>query len=350
LEAAPTGRPYSMISIPRKVAVTGSTGFLGSHLVEVLHAQGYEVNALARDPEKARKLPQPVTTVIGDICDAAALQSLVEGCEWVFHTVSNFRTTSGPPESYDAINVDGTQCLLDSAEAASVKRVIHISTIGVHGDVKHTPADENAPFNPGDLYQETKLKAEQLAMRAAESGDMEIVIVRPCSMYGPGDLRMLKMFSMLSKGTFFKVGPCQENFHAIYISDVIDGLLRVAETPGISGQVFILGGSDYLPLEEYIDTAAAAVGAREPRVRLPYWLLISIAWFLEKVCVPLRIEPPLHIRRVRFFKNNRAFSISKARQLLHYAPKVALEVGMRRTVSWYRKQGLLPPVTGASHK
>ena len=131
---------------------------------------------------------------------------------------------------------------------------------------------------------------------------------------------------------------------------MIDGLLRVAATPGISGQAFILGGSDYLPLEEYIDTAAAAVGARKPRVRLPYWLLISAAWIIEKICVPLRLEPPLHIRRVRFFKNNRAFSIAKARQLLDYVPKVALEDGMRRTVSWYREQGLLPPVTGASHQ
>lgn len=339
-----------MDSAPRKVAVTGSTGFLGLHLVQALHARGYIVNALARDPEKAKSLPKPVSAVIGDICDTSALKSLAEGCEWVFHTVSNFRTASGPPESYDAINVAGTRCLIDAAEAAGVERVIHISTIGVHGNVKNTPADEDAPFDPGDLYQKTKLKAEQLVLGVSQSGDMEVVVVRPCSMYGPGDLRMLKMFSMLSKGTFFKVGPCQENFHAVYIDDVVDGVLRAAETPGIGGEVFIVGGPSYLPLEEYIDIAASAVGTHKPRIRLPYWSLISAAWLCEKICVPLRVEPPLHIRRVRFFRNNRAFSISKARQQLHYEPKVSLEEGMRRTVSWYRHQGLLPPVVGSSHK
>ncbi len=331
-----------MTSLPTKVAVTGSTGFLGSHLVNALCSQGVTVNALARDPDKARDLPQHVHTVIGDICDSSALESLVEGCDWVFHTVSNFRTASGPPESYEAINVDGTRRLLATAQAAGVKRVIHVSTIGVHGDVASTPASEDAPFNPGDLYQETKLESEKLASAVADSGEMEVVIVRPCSMYGPGDLRMLKMFKMISKGTFFKVGPCRENFHAVYIDDVVDGVLSAATTPGISGEVFILGGPSYMPLEEYIDTAALAVDSPKPRIRLPYWMLFSAAWLCEKLFVPLRIEPPLHIRRVRFFRNNRAFSISKARQHLQYEPKVSLADGMRRTVAWYREQGLLP--------
>ncbi|MCZ6561285.1 MAG: NAD-dependent epimerase/dehydratase family protein [Gammaproteobacteria bacterium] len=331
-----------MNSEKRKVAVTGSTGFLGSHLVQALCARGYSVNALARDPDKAQHLPESVTTIIGDIGDDDALRSLVDGCEWVFHTVSNFRTASGPPESYEAINVHGTRCMLDAATAAGVKRVIHVSTIGVHGDVRDTPSSEDAPYNPGDLYQETKLEAELLVLKTAETGELEVVVVRPCSMYGPGDLRMLKMFSMLSKGTFFKAGPCQENFHAVYVDDVVDGVLKAAETPGISGEVFIIGGANYLPLEDYIDLAASTVGAPKPKIRLPYSLLIGAAWLCEKICVPLRVEPPLHVRRVRFFKNNRAFSIKKARQQLLYEPQVPLAEGMRRTVSWYREQGLLP--------
>jgi len=335
-----------LIAAAKVVAVTGATGFLGSNLVQALLARGYDVRALARDSSKARSLPAEVTTLTGDICDVDVLASLVEGCDWVFHTVSNFRTASGPPESYESINVRGTGSLLAAARVAGVKRVVHVSTIGVHGDVRDSPADENAPFNPGDLYQETKLKAEKLALEAGRPDGMEVVVVRPCSMYGPGDLRMLKMFRMISKGTFFKVGPCQENFHAVFIDDVIDGILKVAVTPGVSGEVFILGGPSYLPLEEYIDTAARAVGVSKPRIRLPYWMLISAAWLCEKIFVPVRLEPPLHIRRVRFFKNNRAFAISKAREQLGYEPQVSLIDGMRRTVDWYRDQGLLRPADG----
>jgi nucleoside-diphosphate-sugar epimerase len=286
-------------------------------------------------------LPEGVSVFIGDICDKQVLAEAFDGCEWVFHTVSNFRTASGPPESYHRINVDGTATALEAAREAGVKRFIHCSTIGVHGDVAESPATETSPFNPGDLYQETKLEAEKLARAEAGKDGMEVVVVRPCSMYGPGDLRMLKMFRMLSNKTFFKVGPCRENFHAGYIDDVVDGFLRAASAPGISGEVFIVGGARYVPLEEYIDTAAAAIGAPRPFLRLPYSLLIAAAWACEKLFVPLGKEPPLHIRRVRFFKNNRAFTIDKARRVLGYSPKVELDDGMRRTVNWYRQRGLL---------
>jgi dihydroflavonol-4-reductase len=328
---------------PRKVvAVTGATGFLGSHLVRELLARGYEVRGLARSGEKAAQMDTLVKPFVGDICDSSVLADMCDGCEWVFHTVSNFRTASGPRESYRHINVEGTRQILEAAAAAGVKRFIHCSTIGVHGDVRDSPATEDSLFNPGDLYQETKLEAELLVREAVGTWPMEIVVIRPCSMYGPGDLRMLKMFRMLSKRTFFKVGPCRENFHAVYIDDVVEGFLRAAEQPGVSGEVFLIGGPSYLPLEEYIDTAARAVGAPRPFIRFPYWLLHSAAWLCERVFVPLGLEPPLHIRRVRFFRNNRAFSIAKARSRLGYEPKIPLKDGMRRTVSWYRAQGLLP--------
>ena len=329
--------------MPKKVAVTGATGFLGLHLTRTLCDKGFDVQAFARDAEKASTLPESASVHIGDISDRSVAAEVVTDCEWVFHTVSNFRTASGLPDSYHRINVDGTACMLEVAQRAGVKRFVHVSTIGVHGDVRSTPATEDAPFNPGDLYQETKLDAENLVREATKISEMEIVVIRPCSMYGPGDLRMLKMFKMLSSGTFFKVGPCRENFHAVYITDIVNGLVKAAATPDISGQVFILGGAEYLPLEDYIDTAASVMGARTPRIRLPYRLLISAAWLFEKSFIPLGLEPPLHIRRVRFFKNNRAFSISKAREALGYDPKISLRDGMARTVQWYREQGMLPP-------
>jgi dihydroflavonol-4-reductase len=326
----------------KTAAVTGATGFLGSHLVDALLAQGYEVRGLARDVEKARELDPRVKVFIGDICDRDVLKAMSEGCHWVFHTVSNFRTASGPPQSYRHINVEGTRAALEAAAASGVKRFIHCSTIGVHGDVRDTPASEDSPFNPGDLYQETKLEAELLVREAVGRWPMEIVVIRPCSMYGPGDLRMLKMFRMLKKRTFFKAGPCLENFHAGYIDDVVDGFIKAASVPGISGEVFFIGGEEYLPLDEYIDTAAKAVGAPKPFLRFPYGLLHSAAWLCERIFVPFGVEPPLHIRRVRFFRNNRAFSIAKAKRMLEFQPKISLQEGMRRTVDWYREQGLLP--------
>jgi nucleoside-diphosphate-sugar epimerase len=327
-----------------RAVVTGGTGFLGSHLVHALRAAGHDVAVLARNDAKARSvLPHGCEVLLGDICDAALARKLVAGADLVFHTVSNFRTASGAAATYRRINVEGTTTVLEAAIAANVARFVHCSTIGVHGDVASSPGNEESPFNPGDLYQETKLEAERAVARRVGASATQIVIVRPCSLYGPGDTRMLKMFRMLARGTFFKVGACRANFHAGYIDDVVDGFLRAASVPGIDGEAFIVGGSDYVPLEAYIDTAADAVGASPPRVRLPYALMYSAAWGCERVCAPFGVEPPLHVRRVRFFRNNRAFSIDKARDVLGYSPKIDLRDGMRRTVAWYKAQGLLRP-------
>jgi len=326
----------------KNIAVTGATGFLGSHLCDRLINDGFNVSVLARDPDKAQKFEGRVAkTVIGDIADKKAIAGLVDGADIVIHLVSNFRTASGPPESYRHINVDGTATVLEAAKKAGVKRFIHCSTIGVHGNVKSTPANEESPFSPGDLYQETKVESENIVRDSIGTSAMEIVIIRPCSIYGPGDMRMLKMFRMLANRTFFLVGPCRENFHAVYIDDLLDGFMNAMEAPGIDGDTFIIGGDAYLPLEQYISVVAKAVNAPPPFLRFPYWLFYGGAVLCEAICLPLKIEPPLHRRRVRFYKNNRAFDISKARRLLGYKPRVSLEAGMKRTADWYREHGFL---------
>lgn len=325
----------------RQVAVTGATGFVGTNLVRGLLDRGWTVKGLARSVPKTGDLPAAVEVTIGDINDRSALDRLAQGCETFVHLVSNFRTASGPPESYRRINVEGTKTALAAARSAGVKRFIYCSTIGVFGHVKNGPADENSPYAPGDLYQETKLESEEYLRAEMGKDAMEIVILRPCSIYGPGDLRMLKMFRMLAKRRFMLAGPCRENFHAVYIDDLVNGFIAAIETPGISGESFIVGGADYMPLDDYVATAAAAVDAPPPWLRIPYAPLMAAAAVCEAICVPLRIEPPLHRRRVRFYKNNRAFKIDKARRVLGYEPLVSLQEGMKRTVAWYRKEGLL---------
>jgi nucleoside-diphosphate-sugar epimerase len=324
------------------VAVTGATGFLGSHLTERLVQEGLPVRLLARDPAKASRFERVAEAIaIGDITDRRALADVMEGADVVFHLVSNFRSTSDLPSRYHATNLEGTLAALDVAQAAGVRRFVHCSTIGVHGDVQHTPGDETSPYAPGDLYQETKVLAERACLERAANGGMEVVVVRPCSIYGPGDLRMLKMFKMLARRTFVVLEPCDANFHAVYIDDLVEGFIRAMRTPDIAGEAFIIGGPHYVPLREYIEAAARAVGAPSPAIRLPYGVMDAAAGVCERLCVPLRIRPPISRRRVRFFKNNRAFSIAKARERLAFVPKIGLDEGMRQTVAWYREQGYL---------
>lgn len=325
------------------VAVSGASGFLGSHITRFLLDNGYQVQAHSHRQEKVSLIDDRASAVIvGEIGDAKVMAELVQGADYVIHTVSNFRVASGTPESHTQINVHGTQCIFNAAVAAGVKRFVHCSTIGVHGDVATTPANEQSPFNPGDLYQDTKLESEEFIRSQIKQHSIEVVIIRPCSMYGPGDLRMLKMFKMLSKGRFFFVGECKDNFHAVYIDDVVSGFEKALSKEGIDGEVFLIGGPDgYRPLREYVGAVAEALGVGSPKITFPYWLFHYAAVICEKICLPFGIEPILHQRRVRFYKNNRAFDTTKSREMLGHSPAVTLEEGMAKTVQWYRENNYL---------
>tara|TARA_R110002049_G_scaffold149713_1_gene312776 strand:- start:1539 stop:2531 length:993 start_codon:yes stop_codon:yes gene_type:complete len=325
------------------VAITGATGFLGSQLTHYFIENGYRVRAHAHTVEHVSKIDTRVeSTVIGEITDKDMIKNLVNGADYVVHTVSNFRVASGKPESYQRINVGGTQTVLDAAMAAGVKRFVHCSTIGVHGDVKQTPANEMSDFAPGDLYQETKLAAEQYVLSKVGKSKTEIVAIRPCSMYGPGDMRMLKMFKMLAKGRFFFVGECKDNFHAVYIDDVVEGFANALITPNIDGEVFLVGGPDgYRSLRDYVGVVAKSLSVDAPKITFPYWLFWYAAILCEIVCAPFGIDPVLHRRRVRFFKNNRAFDTEKSIKVLGLKPQVNLEEGMRKTAGWYKENNLL---------
>lgn len=329
------------------VALTGATGFTGSAVARRLLAEGYHVRALVRRPEARRDMHSQIETVTGSLSDGAALERLVAGAKLVVHVASMYRAEAAR-ERFFEVNHTGTVHLLEAASAAGVHRFVHCSTIGVHGDVDVSPANEDSPCAPRDHYQESKLLAEEACRKVMAEGRMEVVILRPCAIYGPGDTRMLKMFRMLSRGVFVMIGDGQANFHPVYIDDLVEGFMKASTVPEAAGETFIIGGARYLPLAEYVTLAAHALGTVPPKVRVPYSLMAVAAFGCEALCRPFGVSPPLHRRRLRFFKHNRAFSIEKARRMLGYQPRVDLEEGFRRTVESYRSQRLLPLIARQS--
>ncbi|HSH73294.1 MAG TPA: NAD-dependent epimerase/dehydratase family protein [Methylophilaceae bacterium] len=321
-----------------RVAVTGISGFTGSALVKQLLKEGYQVNALAR-----RSIEIPVEKNLnifeGDLGCSNTLFEMVNGADTVFHIAAMYRS-EGSYDDFYKVNVEGTMALLHASQSAGVRRFVYCSTIGVHGNVAHTPADENTPFNPRDFYQETKLIAEKACKEESGKG-IEIVIIRPCAIYGPGDTRMLKMFKMLNKGIFFFVGNGQPNFHPVYIDDLVKGFILAMTVKSAAGETFIIGGPRYMSLREYVAAAANAIQVPNPKLKIPYSLMSFAAWLCETICAPLGIQPPLHRRRLTFFKHNRAFDITKAKTLLGYKPRFELNDGFNETVAWYKQQGLL---------
>lgn len=321
--------------------VTGASGFTGGHLARTLLQRGWRVRGLVRSPAKTRDLQDfGMEVAEGDLTDRRAVEQAVAGCSHVYHIAALYREAKHAREVYHDVNVNGTRHVLDAAAKHGVTRVVHCSTAGVHGDVAHLPADENAPFNPGDVYQETKLSGELLA-REAFRGGLPGSIFRPAGIYGPGDLRFLKLFKTIHNRIFRMFGDGQVSYHLTYISDLVDGIILCGEHPAAVGETFILAGPRYTTIDELVTRVADAMDVPRPRRRLPLKPLLFSAWLCETACKPLGIDPPLHRRRCDFFCKSRGFTSDKAKRLLGYEPTVDLAEGLRRTADWYLEQGYL---------
>lgn len=325
-----------------RILVTGAAGFTGGALARRLAADGHLVRGTARPGSDVRALEEAgIEVFFGDIADPNATEEMMKGCSFVFHIAALFRRAGVPDAEYERVNIEGTRLLLDAAAACGVTKFVHCSTIGVCGHIANPPANEKTPYNPGDIYQQTKMEGEKLAISRFMDSRPQGVVVRPASIYGPGDLRLLKMFKMISRRRFLVIGSGKPTFHVVYIDDLVEGFLLAMQKEVQTGETFIIAGNEYVPLNELFRLVAEAVGAAPPKWRVPVWPVQLLATLVEKVCIPFRIEPPIYRRRVDFFTKSRAFDISKAKHLLDYEPKVSLKEGMQRTADWYRAEGLL---------
>ena len=324
--------------------VTGVTGFTGGHLARFLVGQGLAVRGLVRPESQGRRgvlEDDGIEVALGDLRDRGAVDAACQGVEVVYHIAASYRTAGQGADAYRAVNVTGTDHILRAALTAGVRRVVHCSTGGVHGHIEQPPATEDAPLAPGDIYQQSKLEAEQHARRVGQETGLEVVIARPIGIYGPGDMRFLKIFRGLARGRFPMLGSGDVFYHLTYIDDLARGFMLCAQVPAAAGRTYLLSGPRYTTLKQLVGMIAEELGVSPPRWHLPVWPVWVAGAVCEAICVPLKIEPPLYRRRVDFFTKSRAFDSTRARTEIGWNPTVDLREGIHRTATWYREQGLL---------
>jgi nucleoside-diphosphate-sugar epimerase len=325
-----------------RVLVTGATGFTGGHLARHLATRGHAVRVLVRDPSRAGDLAAAgYELATGDLAEPASLPASVKDVEVVYNIAALYRQAGLPREAYAKVNSVAVGALVEAAAASGVRRVVHCSTVGVHGDVEHPPADEDAPLRPGDVYQDTKVDGERIGREAAARAGIELTIVRPSGIYGPGDRRLLKLFKGVARRRFVILGDGEIFYHLTYVEDLAEGIRLAGEVPAGANRSYILAGGEVTTLNELVDRIAKAAGVAPPRLHLPVWPVWTAGAVCEALCAPFGIEPPLYRRRVDFFTKSRAFAIDRARRELGFAPSVGLDEGIRRTLAWYRGQGWL---------
>jgi nucleoside-diphosphate-sugar epimerase len=324
--------------------VTGGTGFIGRHLIPALAGRGWKVKVLVHETELPARLGAEV--VSGDIRDRTILMSGCAGADTVFHLAAAVGSAVVDRSLFREVNVRGTEAVLDAAREAGVRRVVHVSSAGVLGAVEPgVVADETYAPRPRNLYDRTKLEAEQAAQRAAERG-ADVVIVRPGWVYGPGDRRTFKLIKAVDGGRLFLLAGTKGRQTPVHVDDLVAGLIAGAEK-GAPGGLYHLAG-EVMPVEEMVAAIAAACGRRPPRFRLPKTPMVVAAVVLEAAFGLFRKEAPLNPGKLSFFLHPKAMSSEKARRELGFSPQRGFAEGMRLTVAWYRENGWLRAANRAS--
>ena len=325
-----------------KVLVTGATGFTGRALAIKLKEIGNDVKIIVRNVQKAEYAKDlDIEVIEGDLVDEQSVEAAVRGVDIVYNVAAVFREGGITDQVYHDVHVKSTIYLLKAAKKHNVKRFVHCSTGGVHGHIEEPPANEEYRFSPGDIYQDTKLEGELKALEFYKETGFPVSVVRPTPIYGPGDLRLLKLYKMAKQPLTVILGSGKIFYHMVYIDDLVDGFILAAEKDSAVGQSFLIGSEDYTNLNEILDIISDTINSSKTKIHLPAYPFQVAGTICEKICIPLGIDPPIYRRRVDFFTKSRAFDISKAKKLLGYQPKINLKEGIKLTSDWYKENNLL---------
>lgn len=327
-----------------KLLVTGGTGFIGSHLAESALENGIKVNVLGltdsdSDRQNADRLAALGAEIYaGPISDSALCQAALADVTHVQHLAVAMREAGVSEDYYRQVNLDGTRTLLDACHRAGVRRFIYCGTIGIFGHRFDGIADEDTRTRPGNIYEETKLAAETLAIEYGREIGIETLSLRPADVYGPRDRRLQKLFEGVANGRFPLFGNGSGRRHMIYVSDVVAAFEKSLIADGVVGDALIVAGPDVCTLSEMIDRIRIAAGRRRFGIRLPLRpMQIAAAW-TEDSCAALGITPPIYRRRMDFFTSDVAFDTTRARQALGWQPQVDLDTGIAKTLAYYLSQ------------
>jgi len=309
----------------RRVLVTGAGGFIGSHLVESLVAQGAHVRAFVRYNSRGslgllHQLPMSVGSqveaVFGDLRDLVAVEQAMRGVSHVFHLgalIAIPYSYQHPVEVVES-NIIGTLNVLQAARSTGVERLVHTSSSEVYGTALQVPIGEGHPLQGQSPYSASKIGADKLAESFFRSYGLPVVTLRPFNTYGPRQSTRAVIPAIITQALtsdVVRIGNLEARRDLTYVSDTVLGFVKVAETEGVAGETFNLGTGQEVSIAELAREIFALMG-KTPTLEVE----------------PARLRPEeseVH----RLLSDNRY-----AREMLDWSPRVSLREGLLQTIEW----------------
>lgn len=329
---------------PIPIAVlTGATGFIGSHLADLLIQKGYQVRCIVRKGSNLQWLKnKPVVCYAVGLSSADALADVLSGATLVFHVAGVVRATS-EQEFYEG-NVGTTQIIIDALlkYAPNLHRLLVVSSLAATGPaLDGQPVDEQTPTQPVSLYGRTKLLQEQLLQKYMHQ--LPITVVRPPAVYGERETDIYQFFKTYKQG-FLPIAGLWGNkqLSMVHVSDLVLGIYLAATHPKAAGQVYFIGSDRQYNWADVANATKLALGKSAIAIRLPHWsiyVLGAVAQFAGRFTGRPSI---LSIEKAHEMTANAwTCSSQKAITQLGYQPNISLNVGIAKTIAWYKINGWL---------
>lgn len=318
----------------KKILITGANGFIGNRLMQHYKSQGIPVMGV-----DLRGNGDDI--VEGDISNPESIDHLLADCEVIVHTAALVSNAMKDTDMW-RVNVLATANLIAAAEQHRVKRFVQISSIVAYGNSAEGELDENHPVHAdGGSYVLTKLASEHVVLAAQARGSIEVVIIRPGDVYGPGSRPWLIVpLENIAKKQFLLPAKGEGYFRPIYIDDLIRGIVLAVASPAAAGEIFNLSCEGYVTTKEYFSHHFHWLGKKGPLLLSTRAALIiaAVGSQIADWMGQLNEASPATILQL---STKNWFSIKKAERILGWRPEVPFAEGMQRSKLWAEEQGLL---------
>ena len=325
-----------------KALVTGSNGFIGSYLTELLLQKKWQVRCLVRKTSDLRWIePLSVQFIHGELMDSDTLKAAVAGVDVVFHLGGVTRAKSAA--DFYRINSDGTQKLLAACAKynPNLKKFVFVSSMAAAGPAEFgKPLLESMRPKPIVAYGKSKAKAEEYVMQYKTQ--FPVSIVRPPAVYGPRDKDVYQIFRYVNWGFNPQIAGDVHYTSIVHVSDLVQGIVLAGEKNVSGNPLYYIAGDGIFSWDDIINCIAGVLGKHPISIKIPR-LLADLGAVVAEDIARISNNPPL-LSRDKVVEMKQTYWVcdtTKAKEKLGYSPKYTLEAGIAQTAQWYREHGWL---------